>query len=157
MRFSKVLGLRLLIAGALLLGLVGCQSSTSNPLGISYSVESTKITETHYSIQVSGAAVVNEEGIRNVFHKEARKLSGENDYKYRISIESYTYSSSGGFMAGGIWIPQTYRHNGLRGSGYIFILETRGGAAIDMDTASTETTAPAQPALTVPPQEPGAP
>ncbi len=157
MRFLQDLRLRFLIAGAVLVGLVGCQNSTSNPLGISYSVESTKITETHYSIQVSGAAVVNAEGIRNVFHKEARKLAGDHDYKYRLSIESYTYSSSGGFMAGGIWIPQTYQHNGLRGSGYIFVLETNGGAAIDMDAVSTEAAVPAQPAPVIPPQASVAP
>ena len=125
--------------------LSGCATgSIDNPTAISYSVKAEKISDDHHTIQVSGAAVVSEAGIRKVFHEKAAELSQGRDYKYRLTIEPYTYTSQGGFMAGGIYIPQTYSHNALRGSGYIYILATKTGQNIDLDAPKAEAPASAE-------------
>jgi hypothetical protein len=130
------------LLGVLLLS--GCATgSVDNPTALSYGVKAEKITEEHYTIQVSGAAVVSEAGIRKVFHDKARELSQGRDYKYRLSIEPYSYTSHGGFMAGGIYIPQTYTHNALRGNGYIYVLSTTTGQPIDLDATPAEKADPA--------------
>lgn len=124
------------LAVALMFLLGGCATgSIHNPSALSYTVKAEKITEEHHTIQVSGAAVVSEIGIRKVFHDKARELSRGRDYKFRLTIEPYTYTSQGGFLAAGIYIPQTYTHNALRGSGYIHILSSTTGQAIDLDAA----------------------
>ena len=137
-RLSRFLSF-ILAGGALsaTLLLSGCATgSVDNPMGISYSVSAEKITDDHYTILVSGAAVVSEAGIREVGQGR--------DYKYRLTLEPYTYTSQGGFMAGGIYIPQTYSHNGLRGNGYIYLLSTTTGQAIDLDAAPAPATPTAE-------------